>query len=59
MLTMGKRWYKLGGISAIAADKYTDTAHHSGYINARLTQVGRRVQSAVRCFKVKSLWLDT
>ena len=26
MLTMGKKWYRLGGMSAIAADKYTDTS---------------------------------
>ena len=59
MLTMGKKRYRLGGMSVIAAGKCTDTAHHCGHINARRTRVGRRVQSAVRCFKVKSLWLDT
>ena len=55
MLTMVKRWYKLGIISAIAAGKCTDTAHHSGDTNARPIRVGGRVQSAVRCFKTKSL----
>ena len=59
MLTMVNRRYRLGGMSAIAAGKCTDTAHHSGSINARRTRVGGHIRSVVRCFKVKSLWLDT
>ena len=59
MLTMVKRRYQLGGMSVIAAGKCTDTAHHSEDISAGHTRVGGRARSVVRCFKVKSLWLDT
>ena len=59
MLTMVKRRYRLGSTSAIAAGKCTDTAHHSEDISARHTRVGGRARSVVRCFKGKSLWLDT
>ena len=59
MLTMVKRRYLLGSTSTITAGKCTDTAHHSEDISARHTRVGGRARSVVRCFKGKSLWLDT
>ena len=55
---MVKRQYWLSGISAIAEDKRTDTAHHSIEVNVELTRVGRCVQNVARFFKGKSLWLD-
>ena len=56
---MVKRWYWLNGMSVTAAGKCTDITHHSVNIDAGRTWVGRHVQSAVMCFKRKSLWLDT
>ena len=58
MVTMVKRWYRLSGTSAIAADKCTNTAHHSVDIDVKLTWIGGHVQSGVRCFKERSAWLD-
>ena len=59
MVTMVKRRYQLGGTSVTAAGECTDTAHHSEGISARRTRVGGCARSVVRCFKGKSLWLDT
>ena len=56
---MVKKWYRLSGTSAIATEKCTDTAHHFVDIDIKLTRVDGHVQSAVRCFKEKSAWLDT
>ena len=58
MVVMVKRRYQLSGISVIAEDKCTNTAHHIVDINVELTRVGRHVQSAAWCFKA-SPWLDT